>query len=202
MSAHEARTALPDPHSARGRVAAPAAGLIAAYREGLGLAAVMLVRGAAKIRISAPASLGAGALAEGETAHVWWCRRRADAERLAAAAARQWQRRAQRQQESSASPQAVADAAAAIEKAAERLGIRVWPDEEIAAEAVGLIASVEEQLEHLRRGGQLRAVNRSYRTHRMQAAARGEKTPTYAAWFADYKADLVRRLAKALRDNS
>lgn len=58
---------------------------------------------------------------------------------------------------------------------------------------------MDEEIETLQRAGQLKSVNRSYRAHRIEASARGEKAAPYADWFNKYEANLVRQLAAALR---
>jgi hypothetical protein len=68
---------------ARGRSA-----LIAAYCEGLALAAVVVTCGPAGIRVSAVRQ-GTGGMPDEPAAEArWWCRRAADAERVAVAAMR------------------------------------------------------------------------------------------------------------------
>jgi len=51
----------------------------------------------------------------------------------------------------------------------------------------------------LRQAGELKTVNRAYRSYRIEAAACGDKALPYARWFDKYKQDLVRQLAAALR---
>jgi hypothetical protein len=75
----------------------------------------------------------------------------------------------------------------------------LYSDDEVCAEADGIIARVEEEIENLKRAGQMKSVNQSYRAHRLEASARGEKAAPYADWFNNYKANLVRELAAALR---
>jgi hypothetical protein len=87
--------------SGRQTRAEPAAGesknhaaLVAAYREGLGLAVVALMRGPAGVRIAA-AKQGIDGLPEAAdvVAARWWCRRAADAKQVAAAATARLRRR-------------------------------------------------------------------------------------------------------------
>ena len=88
---------------------------------------------------------------------------------------------------------------AAVEAAAKRLRIGLYSDDEICADADGIIARVEEEIENLKSAGQLKSVNQSYRAYRLETSARGEKAAPYADWLNKYKADLVRELAAALR---
>jgi hypothetical protein len=147
-------------------------------------------------RDRAPASVGDPVAAQ------WWCRRAADAQRVAAAATARL--RCLESPDGSADPSAAAghsqsDISAVIEKAAKRLHVILFSDEEISANAERIIARVDEEIETLRRAGHLKSVNRSYQTYRMEAAARGEKAAPYADWFNKYRANLVRQLAGALR---
>jgi hypothetical protein len=88
---------------------------------------------------------------------------------------------------------------AAIESAAKRFRVVLYSDEEICADAEGIIGRVEEKIENLKRGGEMKSVNQSYRAHRLAATARGEKAAPYADWLNKYTADLVRELAATLR---
>jgi hypothetical protein len=178
--------------------------LMTAYCEGLGLAAIAIVDDGAGPRIAvigapqAQAASGSPAVA----ALRWWCRRAADAERVAASAARAL-RRQSKDGVARPSPDAPTcaphDLSAAIEDAARRLGIALYSDDDIAMDGEGIIARVEAEIENLKRAGQLKSVNQSYRAHRLQASARGEKAAPYAEWLNQYKANLVRELAGALR---
>lgn len=201
MSVDEVRS----PAAARRQSKARAA-LVAAYRQGLGLAAVAVIRGAGGIRIAAIGLGGdAGPSAAQDTIEQqWWCRRAAEAERLAAAAMARWRRHESRAAAanpaaSAASHDLPAAIAAAVETAAQRLAIVAYSDQDIAREAEGIIARVEDEIEKLRQAGELKAINRAYRAHRMQASARGEKVLPYAEWLNKYKQNLVRQLAAALR---
>jgi hypothetical protein len=178
--------------------------LTTAYCEGLGLAAIVIVEDGAGARIAvigapqAQAASGPPAVA----ASRWWCRRVTDAERVAASAARAL-RRPSKDSVARPAPDAPTcaphDLSAAIEGAARRLRIAVYSDDDIAMDAERIIARVEAEIEKLKRAGQLKSVNQSYRTHRLQASARGEKAAPYADWLNQYKANLVRELAAALR---
>lgn len=181
------------------------AALVAACREGLGLAAVVVIRGLAGIRIAA-IGLGGGAgpaAAQEIIEQQWWCRRAAEAERLAAMAAarlrRHESRAVARAAPCAASHDSPVDIAAMVENTAQRLAIVVYSEQDISHEAEEIIACVEREIEKLRQAGAMKTVNRAYRSHRMQASARGEKVLPYAEWFNKYKQNLVRQLAAALR---
>jgi len=64
---------------------------------------------------------------------------------------------------------------------------------------MAVIARVDEEMERLQRAGELKSVNRSYRTYRTETTARGETALPYARWLNEYNANLVRQLAAALR---
>jgi hypothetical protein len=179
--------------------------LIAAYREGLGLAAIVAVHESAGIRIVAIGELDANATPrpQGAIAARWWCRHAKDAERVAAAATARFQRRKSQDESAHPSPGAPVPAedglSAAVEAAAKRLRIALYSDDEICADADGIIARVEEEIENLKSAGQLKSVNQSYRAYRLETSAGGEKAAPYADWLNKYKANLVRELAAALR---
>jgi hypothetical protein len=176
--------------SAARRESRDRAALIAAFREGLGLVAIVIRRDAGGFDIAVAARAGAGDGVAGEdVAARCWCRRAADAERVAAAATARLKR-----------SQSRGDAAAdAIAVAAKRLAVALYSEDEVCLEAAGIIARVDDEFERLRRGGELTAVNRSYRDLRVEASARGEKVPPYAEWIGKYRQNLVRQLAAALR---
>ena len=67
-------------------IARPPRDLAAAYREGLGLAPIAVICGAAGTRITAPAPGGEDPSAAETLRARWWCRRAVDAARVAAAA--------------------------------------------------------------------------------------------------------------------
>ena len=166
------------------RKAAAQDALIAAFRQGLGLAGLAIIRDPNGIRVAAVGPDGIGALAPGERGEVrFWCRRAADAERIVAAV-------------KTKSPPGADQAFIA---AAARIPVSLYSDAEITADAVAAIARVEQELESLRGAGALKSVNRSYRIYRQDSAARGEEIVPYAIWFSKYKENLVRRLAAALR---
>jgi hypothetical protein len=176
--------------------------LVAAYREGLGLAAVSLIRSAAGIRIVAAASVHEGlpVVAE-QTVGRWWCRRAADAERLARAVTAQLRRCESSDEKGRAGDEISAArlAAEAVATAAQRLNIALHSDDDVSSAAAAIIARVDEELARLRDQGDLKAVNRSYRSYRTEASARGDKVVPYAQWLSKYRQNLVRQAAAALR---
>jgi hypothetical protein len=187
------------------------AGLVAAYREELGLAAVAVIRSAAGIRVVAPESRVDGPPAAGDKVEArWWCRRPADAARVAAAATARLRRRVAKDPGAgpatageSDSPghisAALALAVAAVAAAARRCNVSLYSDEETSAAAMAAVARVDAELERLRRAGELKSVNRSYRSYRMETLSRGEKAVPYAQWINKYREKLLRQVAAALR---
>lgn len=164
-------------------------GFAAAYREGLGLAAVVVVGDTDGTGIAVfAASQVAPAAAETVQAH-WWCRRAVEAEGVAAAAARLLRRRT----DDRALP------GAAVAEAAKKLGIAIFSDEEIAAEADSVIARVEAEMQKQQQSGALKSVNRAYRAYRLETSARGERVLRYDEWIRKYKESLIRQVASALR---
>jgi type III secretion system FlhB-like substrate exporter len=169
--------------------------LVAAFRDGLGLAAVAVIGGSDGVRIAATGQADGSQLAATETVQArWWCRRASDAEDVAAAAAARLRRHA---------PDVSADAARrageAITRAAKRRNVDLLPDQDIIDQAATVIARIDDELEQLRQSGALRSVNKSYHTYRLEAAARGERVMPYAQWMLGYKEALVRKLAETLR---
>jgi hypothetical protein len=173
---------------------------------------VVVTHGPAGARIIAAGEGAGGTLEAGAAEARWWCRRVSDAERLAAAAMRRLRRCESRSgaaavavPEDASSPasddasDAFALAAEAIAGAAKRLDVTLFSDDEIAAEAMAVVARVDEEIERLHRSGDLKAVNKSYRAYRIETSARGERTARYAEWMDKYRVNLVRQLAAALR---
>ncbi len=178
------------------------AALIAAYREGFGLAAIAVIGVATGVRIAALASGCDAALAPGETIEAqWWCRRASDAARVAAAATTRLRRGQSKHETSgSAAPGSALDLAGkAVVVAARQCGLMLYTDEEIVAAAMAAIARVDEEIERLQRAGELKSLNRSYKIYRTETTARGEMALPYAQWFNEYRANLVRQLAAALQ---
>ena len=159
----------------------------AAYREGLELTAVVAVQDASGVRIIAVAAGDDAAAADQQEQVRLWCRREAAANCVAAAATRILRRKAD------------GDAASAILAAAKKLDIAVQSDEEIAADAMTVATRVALEMQRQQQSGKLKSLNRSYRSYRLEAIARGERALRYDAWIARYREDLVRKVAATLR---
>lgn len=189
------------------------AALIAAYREGLELTAVAVVRGRDGILITVIRAGEAGLLEPGgEVAAQWWCRRAADADTVARAATARLTRHGSHDRvpvaDAAAKPAASGNrsdelslAERVIADVAEQRNITLHSDEEIATAALAAAALVDAKLEELQRAGELKSVNRSYRNYRTEASARGEKVQPYAEWLGKYRENMVRQLASVLRFN-
>jgi hypothetical protein len=183
------------------------ASLIAAYREGSGLAGIAIVLGAAGARVTA---IGPSDDASGEEANIqirWWCRRAVDAERVVSAATRHMRRLESRTgnastptEEAAGEPHVLSLARAAVLAAARRFNAPLQSDGEIAEEAALVVARVTAELEKLQRSGGLKSVNEAYRNYRIEATARGERVVRYDEWMRKYKENLVRQAASALRE--
>jgi len=178
--------------------------LIAAYRDGLGLAAIATIHTATEIRVAALDNDCHGLPAPGEKIETrWWCRRSADAARVAAAATARLRRRESKDRAPGAAAAASSHSAhlagKAIAAAARQCGVTLYSDEETLAAAIAMVARVDEEIEQLQRSGELKSVNRSYRIYRTDTTARGETALPYAKWLNEYKTNLVRQLAAALR---
>jgi hypothetical protein len=169
--------------------------LVAAYRQGLGLAAIAVIAGPDGVRIAAGAKAEDEKIAATESLQArWWCRRLGDADAVAAAANASLRRHA---------PETLAAArdfaSEAIVRTSRRRALDLHTNDEILAHAVNAIARIDAELEQLRSCGDLRTVNKSYQTYRLEAAARGERVVPYAQWMLGYKENLVRQLAATLR---
>jgi hypothetical protein len=199
-------TAKVSPPSGDFRESKAGTALIAAYREGLGLSAIAIIRTATGIRIVALENGGDGSPATGgNVVTQWWCRRSADAARIAAAATARMRRLESKNEALMPAAPVQSDstqlARRAIAAAARQCGEILYSDEETSAAAMALIARVDEEIDRLQRAGGLKSVNRSYRIYRTEATARGDTALPYAKWLNEYKANLVRQLAAALRFN-
>lgn len=165
----------------------------AAYRDGLGLAAIAVIAGGQGACIAAPAD--AAAMSETEGLHaVWWCRRADDAARLAASA-----RGMVRRESCDGETPALARAEAAVAAAAQKLNIALYSDADIAAQAMQVAARVDAELRLQQSSGGLKSLNKSYRAYRLATSGRGERVLRYDAWMLQYRETLVRQIAVALR---
>jgi hypothetical protein len=166
--------------------------LIAAYREGLALAAVAVIAGPDGVQITTPADdseLGPGEIIVAR----WWCRRAAEAEYVADSAARSLRRLRDK------APDASRIACESVRRAAHRLGVALQTDEDILAEAKRAIARLDTEIVRQKQSGSLKSVNQSYRQYRLEASGRGERVLPYAKWMGCYKEKLIREIAANLR---
>lgn len=176
--------------------------MIAAYREGFSLVAVAVVSAATGKQIAVLDGGSRPALAPGEKVETqWWCRRAADAARVAAVATTRLRRGQSRHEarDFAAPASAFNLAGKTIVVAARQCGVTLYTDEETVTAAMAAIVRVDEGIERLRRAGELKSINRSYKIYRTEKTARGEPALPYARWFSEHKANLVRQLAAALR---
>jgi hypothetical protein len=174
-------------------VNAARARLVAAFRESFGLAAIAVIDGPDGVRIAAAAPGEEIACAAAETVHCrWWCPRAFEAAAIVTAATARLHGRG-------AHDGAALSACQAIVRAAKQRHVALRSDEEILEQATAAIARIDDELEQLRRSGDLRPVNKSYQAYRRDAAAKGERVVPYAQWMLGYKEQLVRKLAAALR---
>lgn len=139
----------------------------------------------------------------------WWCRRETDAMRIAATA-----RAALRRYESKAvTPPAGVDAhsaeldsqqlariCTAVTDAARRHGVALFSDDDIAAHAAEIAARVDAELQKLKASGGLKSINQAYKAYRLESSGRGARVLRYDEWMRQYRADLVRQAAAALRE--
>jgi hypothetical protein len=167
--------------------------LVAAFREGFGLAAIAVIDGPDGVRIAAAAPGAEITCAPAETVHCrWWCPRVFEAASIAAAATARLHNR-------ETCDGAALSACQAVVRAARRRNIELHSDEAILEQATAVIARIDDELEHLRQSGDLRPVNKSYQSYRRDAAAKGERVMPYAQWMLAYREELVRKLAATLR---
>ena len=166
--------------------------LIAAYREGLALAAVAVIEHADGLRIRTMKS--DETLPSDENLVVrWWCRRAAEAECVADNAARSFRRSRQKSSHQSAV------ARDSVVRAAQRLGVALCSDADLDQEAAHAIARLDAEIATQMRAGALKSVNQSYRQYRLEASIRGERVLPYAKWMDGYKLKLMREIAANLR---
>ena len=132
-------------------------------------------------------------------ARRWWCRRKAEAKRVTAAAMARLKRRGS-QDVAAAAAVGIGDAVAAVLAAARRLNIMLYSDDEVAREAERIIVRIDDAIDALKRSGEMKSINRSYKSYRIEAAARGDKVLPYAQWLNKYRQKLMREFTAALRD--
>jgi hypothetical protein len=166
--------------------------LIAAYREGLALAAVAVIAGADGLRITTMTH--GDALAPDERLVTrWWCRRAAEAECLADSAARSFRRQRQKTADETLL------ACEQVTRSARRLAIHIRSDEDVDEEAARAIARLDLEIAGQMRSGALKSVNQSYRQYRLETSGRGERVLPYAKWMDGYKVKLMREIAANMR---
>ncbi len=184
---------------------------LAAYRDGLGLAAVTVIDGPAGVHIAAstPNNANSAGAAVGVMAR-WWCRGTAEAERVAAAAAARINRRKPSDDNSSiiatriagaetAHSDSSALACASVIAAAKRLNVVLFSDDALREEVASVAARVDAELQALQQSGGLKSVNKAYRSYRLEARARGERILRYDEWMRDYRNNLIAQVAATLR---
>jgi len=167
--------------------------LVAAFREGFGLAAIAVIDGPDGVRIAAAAPGAEIICAPAEILYCrWWCPRAFEAASIATAVGADLRNR-------KTCAGAALSAGQAVVRAAKQRNVELHCDEEILEQATAAIARIDDELERLRQSGDLRPVNKSYQTYRRDAAAKGERVVPYAQWMLGYKEELVRKLAATLR---
>jgi hypothetical protein len=174
-------------------VNASRARLVAAFREGFGLAAIAVIDGPAGVRVAAAAPGAEITCAPAESVHCrWWCPRVFEATSIATAVAARLHIR-------ETHDGAALSASQAVVRAAKQRNVDLHSDEEILEQATVAIARIDDELERLRQSGGLRPVNKSYQSYRRNTAAKGERVVPYAQWMLGYREELVRKLAATLR---
>ncbi len=167
-------------------------GLIAAYREGLALAAVAVITGSGSVRIAALKEDRELQPDESVVAR-WWCRRAAEAECVADSAGRSFVRLRDRASGESSL------ACDAVIRTARQLAVSMQSDADLEQEAMRALARLDEEIERQQQAGALKSVNQSYRQYRLETSARGERVLPYAKWMERYKVKLIREIAVNLR---
>jgi hypothetical protein len=166
--------------------------LVAAFREGFGLAAIAVIDGPDGIRIATAAPGAEIICGPWEMVQCrWWCPRAYEAASIAAAVAAR--------HSSETCDGAALLARQAIIRAARQRHVDLHSDAEILEQAMAVIARIDDELARLRQSGDLRPINKSYQSYRRDAAAKGERVVPYAQWMLGYKEELVRKLAATLR---
>jgi hypothetical protein len=133
----------------------------------------------------------------------WWCRRDDDAVRIAAAARAALRRResgtAARGRVGKVDSHDFVSACAAVAEAARRHGVALFSDDDLAAHAAEIAARIDAELKKLKDSGGLKSINQAYKTYRLTTSGRGERVLRYDEWMRQYRADLIRQAAAALR---
>lgn len=167
--------------------------LVAAFRQGFGLAAIAVIDGPGGVRVVAAEPGAEIVCAAAETVRCrWWCPRAYEAASIATAVAARLRSR-------ETCDGAAISACQAVVRAAKQRNVDLHSDEEILEHALTVIARIDDELERLRQSGDLRPVNKSYQSYRRDAAAKGERIVPYAQWMLGYQEELVRKLAATLR---
>ena len=167
--------------------------LVAAFRQGFGLAAIAVIDGPGGVRVAAAEPGAEIVCVAAETVHCrWWCPRAYEAASIAAAVAARLRSR-------ETCDGAALSTCQAVVRAAKQRNVDLHSDEEILEHALAAIARIDDELERLRQSGDLRPVNKSYQSYRRDASAKGERVVPYAQWMLGYKEELVRKLAATLR---
>lgn len=167
--------------------------LVAAFREGFGLAAIAVIDGPGGVRVAAAEPGAEIVCAAAETVHCrWWCPRAYEAASIATAVAARLHSR-------EICVGAALSACQAVVRAAKQRNVDLHSDEGILEQATAVIARIDDELERLRQSGDLRPVNKSYQSYRRDAAEKGGRIVPYAQWMLGYKEELVRKLAATLR---
>ena len=155
--------------------------LVAAFREGFGLAAIAVIDGPNGVRVAAAEPGAEITCAPAETMHCrWWCPRAFEAASIATAVGARLRNRETRDG-------AALSACQAVIRAAKQRHIELHSDEVVVEQAMAAIARIDDELERLRQSGGLRPVNRSYQSYRCDAAAKGERVVPYGQWMLGYK---------------
>jgi hypothetical protein len=167
--------------------------LVAAFRQGFGLAAIAVIDGPGGIRVAAAEPGAEIVCVAAEIVHCrWWCPRAFEAASIATAVAARLRSR-------ETCDGAAVSACQAVVRAARQRNVDLHSDEEILQQATSVIARIDDELERLRQSGDLRPVNKSYQSYRRDTGAKGERVVPYAQWMLGYKEELVRKLAATLR---
>jgi hypothetical protein len=177
--------------AAAGSGATPA--LVAAYREGLALTAVLVIAGPDVVRMGIADHSGEATLAAEETiAARWWCRRTSHPEYIFKAVKR-------RRRATDDASDRLAHLCESIARIAGASAMTLQSDEEVAAEARAVVARLDDEMVKQKQAGVLKPVNKAYRDYRLERTARGERVVPYAQWMNRYKVKLIRDIAANLR---